>query len=157
MRRRVVITGMGVITSLGETVDQMWDSLCAGRSGVRQITRWDPSRYTTHFGGECTHFDVTKYGVDFREAKRLDRFAQFGLAASVNAVKDSGIDFAKEDSFRCGVIIGSGIGGIETIEEQHLVLTERGVSRVSPFTVPRLMANAASGNVSILFKINGPN
>ena len=156
-RRRVVVTGLGVITSLGENVDGVWDALCAGRSGIGPITRWDCSTYPVRFGGECTKFDVTKYGVDAREAKRLDRFAQFGLAASVNAVKDSGLDFTKEDSFRCGVIIGSGIGGIETIEEQHMTLTERGVGRVSPFTVPRLMANAASGNVSILFKLNGPN
>ncbi len=157
MRRRVVITGLGVITSLGETVDQMWDGLCAGRSGIGPITRWDPSKYPSRFGGECTHFDVTKYGIDVREAKRLDRFAQFGLAASVNAVKDSGLDFSKEDPFRCGVIIGSGIGGIETLEEQNRILVQRGPSRVSPFTVPRLMVNAASGNVSIMFKINGPN
>jgi 3-oxoacyl-[acyl-carrier-protein] synthase II len=156
-RRRVVVTGLGVITSLGESVDEVWDALCAGKSGIGPITRWDTSTYPVRIGGECTRFDVTKYGIETREAKRLDRFSQFGMAASINAVKDSGLDFAKEDSFRCGVIIGSGIGGIETIEEQHLVLTERGVSRVSPFTVPRLMANAASGNVSILFHINGPN
>jgi 3-oxoacyl-[acyl-carrier-protein] synthase II len=156
-RRRVVVTGLGVITSLGESVDEVWDALCAGKSGIGPITRWDTSTYPVKIGGECTHFDVTKYGIDVREAKRLDRFGQFGLAASVNAVKDSGIDFEKEDRFRCGVIIGTGIGGIETIEEQHLILNERGVSRVSPFTVPRLMANAASGNVSILFKLNGPN
>ena len=156
-KRRVVVTGLGVITSLGESVDEVWDALCAGRSGIGPITRWDTSTYPVRIGGECTNFDVTKYGVDTREAKRLDRFGQFGIAASVNAVKDSGIDFTKEDSFRCGVIIGSGIGGIETIEEQHKILTERGVSRVSPFTVPRLMANAASGNVSILYHINGPN
>jgi 3-oxoacyl-[acyl-carrier-protein] synthase II len=134
--RRVVVTGLGVITSLGESVDEVWDALCAGKSGIGPITRWDCSTYPVKIGGECAKFDVTKYGVDTREAKRLDRFGQFGIAASVNAVKDSGIDFAKEDSFRCGVIIGSGIGGIETIEEQHLILTERGVSRVSPFTVP---------------------
>jgi 3-oxoacyl-[acyl-carrier-protein] synthase II len=156
-RRRVVVTGLGVITSLGESVDEVWDALCAGKSGIGPITRWDTSSYPVKIGGECTHFDVTKYGIDVREAKRLDRFGQFGLAASVNAVKDSGIDFDKEDRFRCGVIIGTGIGGIETIEEQHLILNDRGVGRVSPFTVPRLMANAASGNVSILFKLNGPN
>jgi 3-oxoacyl-[acyl-carrier-protein] synthase II len=156
-RRRVVVTGLGVITSLGESVDEVWDALCAGKSGIGYITRWDASTYPVKFGGECAKFDVTRYGVDVREAKRLDRFSQFGLAAAINAVKDAGIDLAKEDSFRCGVIIGSGIGGIETIEEQHLILTERGVGRVSPFTVPRLMANAASGNVSIQFHINGPN
>jgi 3-oxoacyl-[acyl-carrier-protein] synthase II len=155
--RRVVVTGLGVITSLGESVDEVWDALCAGRSGIGPITRWDTSTYPVRIGGECTRFDVTQYGVDAREAKRLDRFGQFGIAASVNAVKDSGIDFGKEDSYRCGVIIGSGIGGIETIEEQHKILTDRGVGRVSPFTVPRLMANAASGNVSILYHINGPN
>src|SRR3982751_3029318 len=156
-RRRVVVTGLGVITSLGESVDEVWDALCAGKSGIGPITRWDTSTYPVKIGGECTPFDITKYGVDVREAKRLDRFAQFGLAASVNAVKDAGIDFAKEDRFRCGVLIGSGIGGIETLEEQNKILNDRGVTRVSPFTVPRLMVNAASGNVSILFHIHGPN
>src|SRR5688500_733210 len=157
MSRRVVITGMGVVTSLGETVDELWEALCAGRSGIKTVTRWDFSKYPVRFGGECTTFDVTKYGVEHREAKRLDRFAQFGLAASVSAVKDAGLDFDKEDRTRCGVLIGSGIGGIETLEEQNKVLIERGVMRVSPFTVPRLMVNAASGNVSILFGLQGPN
>ena len=156
-RRRVVITGLGVVTSLGETADEMWDNLCAARSGISLITRWDAGKYPTRFGGECAKFDVTRYGIDAREAKRLDRFAQFGLAASVTAVKDAGIDFSKEDTARCGVIIGSGIGGIETLEEQKKILDTRGVSRVSPFTVPRLMVNAASGNVSIQFGIHGPN
>ncbi len=156
-KRRVVITGLGVITSLGETVDALWDALCAGRSGIGPITRWDCSKYPARIGGECAGFDVTRYGLDAREAKRLDRFAQFGMAASINAVKDAGIDFSKEDSYRCGVIIGSGIGGIETLEEQKKILDTRGVSRVSPFTVPRLMVNAASGNVSIRFQIHGPN
>lgn len=156
-KRRVAITGLGVITSLGETVDGMWDALCAGKSGIIPIARWDASKYPARFGGECTHFDVTKYGVEAREAKRLDRFGQFGIAASVNAVKDAGLDFDKEDRHRAGVLIGSGIGGIETLEEQNKILVARGVSRVSPFTVPRLMVNAASGNVSILFGIHGPN
>ena len=157
MSRRVVITGLGVITSLGEVVDQLWDSVCAGKSGIGAITRWDTTKYPTRFGGECTSFDVTKYGVDVREARRLDRFGQFGLAASVNAVNDAGIDFTKEDTYRGGVIIGSGIGGIETLEEQNKILVQQGVRRVSPFTVPRLMVNAASGNVSIRFRIKGPN
>jgi len=157
MSRRVVITGVGWVTSLGEEVEQVWDDLCAGKSGIGPITRWDASKYPTRFGGECARFDVGKYGIDHREAKRMDRFGQFGLAASVSAVKDSGLDFEKQDRYRCGVIIGSGIGGIETLEEQNRILIERGVSRVSPFTVPRLMVNAASGNVSILFHIYGPN
>jgi 3-oxoacyl-[acyl-carrier-protein] synthase II len=155
--RRIVITGLGVITSLGESVNEMWDALCVGKSGIKNITRWDASSYPARFGGECTDFDVARYGLDRREAKRLDRFGQFGLAASVNAVNDSGIDFTKEDTYRCGVVIGSGIGGLETLEEENGVMLQRGMSRVSPFTVPRLMVNAASGNVSIRFGIHGPN
>ena len=156
-RRRVVITGLGVITSLGETADELWENVCAGKSGITAIRRWDTSKYPVKIGGECIGFDVTKYGVDVKEARRMDRFAHFSVGASVQAVKDAGIDFSKEDSYRCGVVIGSGIGGIETIEEQNKILLDRGVSRVSPFTVPRLMANAGSGNVSILFHLNGPN
>src|SRR4051812_24781474 len=157
MKRRTVITGLGWVTSLGENVERVWDDLCAGKSGIKPISRWDATKYPTRFGGECTHFDVTSYGIEHREAKRMDRFGQFGLAASVSAVKDAGVDFDKLDRYRCGVLIGSGIGGIETLEEQNRILIERGMSRVSPFTVPRLMVNAASGNVSILFKIHGPN
>ena len=163
-RRRVVITGLGVTTSLGEKVDEVWDKLCAGQSGIGPIKRWDVSSYPTRFGGECTNFDLMKYAEEFfklggerLQPKRLDRFAQFALAATMNAVADAGIDYSREDRFRCGVVIGSGIGGIETIEEQNKILVARGVSRVSPFTVPRLMANAGSGNVSILYHLNGPN
>jgi 3-oxoacyl-[acyl-carrier-protein] synthase II len=163
-KRRVVITGLGVVTSLGETADGMWDQICAGHSGIRMVTRFDFSQYPVRFGGECTNFNIasyqpeaSKYTEDKLQPKRLDRFGQFGIAASLSAVGDSGIDFRKEDPHRCGVIIGSGIGGIETLEEQNKILIERGVTRVSPFTVPRLMVNAASGNVSIIFSINGPN
>ncbi|MGH7178909.1 MAG: beta-ketoacyl-ACP synthase II [Tepidisphaeraceae bacterium] len=156
MSRRVVITGLGVVTSLGESVDEFWEALCAGRSGVTLITRWDTSKYPSKIGGECAKFDVTRYGLDAREAKRLDRFAQFAVAATRSAVGDSGLDFSREDRCRCGVMIGSGIGGIETLEEQNKILNERGMSRVSPFTVPRLMVNAASGNVSIIHGIQGP-
>jgi len=157
MNRRVVITGLGVVTSLGEVVDELWENVCAGKSGIGPVTRWDISKYPVRFGGECAKFDVTKYGVDVREARRLDRFAQFGLAAAVSAVTDSGLDFTKEDPYSAGVIIGSGIGGIETLEEQNKILNTRGLARVSPFTVPRLMVNAASGNVSIRYRIHGPN
>src|SRR5579862_777971 len=160
-RRRVVVTGLGVVTSRGETVDGMWDNLCAGKSGITSIKRWDCSSYPTRFGGECTDFDLTKHDfskftTERMQPKRMDRFAQFGVVASLNAVVDCGIDFAKTDRRRCGVLIGSGIGGIETLEEQKKILDARGVSRVSPFTVPRLMVNAASGNVSIIFGLQGP-
>jgi 3-oxoacyl-[acyl-carrier-protein] synthase II len=161
-RRRVVLTGLGVVTSLGERVDEVWDALCAGKSGIGPIRRWDASAFPTRFGGECTDFDLTKYDVskysqERLNPKRLDRFGQFGIAASISAVNDSGIDFGQSDRYRCGVIIGSGIGGIETLEEQNKILVTRGISRVSPFTVPRLMVNAASGNVSIIFGMHGPN
>jgi 3-oxoacyl-[acyl-carrier-protein] synthase II len=157
IQRRVVITGLGVVTSLGETADALWDNLCAGKSGVAPVTRFDFSQYPVRFGGECVGFDVTRYGVDVREARRIDRFGQFGIAASVTAMKDAGIDLDKEDRYRAGVILGSGIGGIETVEEQNKVLNARGVSRVSPFTVPRLMVNAAAGNASIALGLRGPN
>jgi len=164
-RRRVVITGLGVVTSLGEKVDEVWDRVCAGESGIGPVTRFNISSYPTRIGGECTSFDLMKYSEEYDrlsggerlQPKRLDRFAQFAMAASMSAVNDSGINFQNEDRYRCGVVIGSGIGGIETIEEQNKVLNARGVSRVSPFTVPRLMANAGSGNVSILYHLNGPN
>ena len=165
-RRRVVITGLGLVTSHGEKVDEVWNKVCAGESGIGPITRWDVSSYPTRFGGECATFDLLRYADEFArlsggeerlQPKRLDRFAQFAMAASMNAVTDAGVDFSKEDRYRCGVVIGSGIGGIETIEEQNKVLNARGVRKVSPFTVPRLMANAGSGNVSILYHLYGPN
>jgi 3-oxoacyl-[acyl-carrier-protein] synthase II len=163
-KRRVVITGLGVVTSLGETADEMWDNLCAAKSGIKPVTRFDMSTYPVRFGAECTDFDLTKYAPEVAkytddkiQPRRLDRFGQFGIAAALTAVKDAGMDFTREDPHRCGVIIGSGIGGIETLEEQNKILITRGVSRVTPFTVPRLMVNAASGNVSIIFKLNGPN
>ena len=166
-KRRVVITGLGVVTSLGETVDDMWENLCAGKSGIVRLKRWDTTKYPVKIGGECTSFELKSYtaaaakhtrGAEerFPRSGRIDRFAQFGLCASISAVDDAGIDFEKEDASRCGTIIGTGIGGIETIEEQNKILVARGVSRISPFTVPRLMPNAASGNVSILFRLTGP-
>src|SRR5580698_2886761 len=163
-RRRVVVTGLGVVTSLGESHDEMWDKLCAGQSGISILRRWNTEKYPVKIGGECLSFDIdnykeiaAKYTEDRLTPRRIDRFGLFGIAASLSAVEDSGIDFEKEDRTRAGVIIGTGIGGIETIEEQYKILMERGVSRVSPFTVPRLMPNAASGNVSIVFRLNGPN
>src|SRR6476646_7885778 len=166
--RRVVITGLGVGTSLGETVDDLWENLCAGKSGITAIRRWDTGKYPVKIGGECINFDLRRYadaaarhardGDDrFPRPNRIDRFAQFALCASLSAVDDARLDFRNEDTQRCGVLIGTGIAGIETIEEQYNVLISRGITRVSPFTVPRLMANAASGNVSILFHLNGPN
>ena len=156
MHRRVAITGLGVITSLGETASALWENVCAGVSGIGPVTRWPTEGFATRIGGECAAFDPTRHGMDSREAKRLDRFALFAMAAAKGAVEDSGIDFASADPTRCGVLIGSGIGGIETLEESARTLAERGPGRVSPFTVPRLMVNAASGNVSIKYGLRGP-
>ena len=155
-RRRVVVTGLGIVTSLGETLDGMWANVCAGKSGIKKISRWDATKYPVYIGGECSDFDLTTYGVEAREAKRMDRFGQFAVAASISAVKDSGIDFAQADRTRCGTLIGTGIGGIETLEEQTKTLISQGVRRVSPFTVPRLMSNAGSGNVAIRYNLMGP-
>ena len=155
-KRRVVITGLGCITALAESPDALFGALCEGKSGVSTIKEFDVSEYPVRFGGEIRTFDVTKY-VDQREGKRMDRFSQFAVAASKQAVEDSGLDFSKEDPFRVGVIIGTGIGGIKEIEDQHIRLLKGGVRRISPFTVPRLMANAAPGNIAIQYGLRGPN
>ena len=155
-KRRVVITGLGCITALGETADEFFDALCQGKSGIATIESFDTTAYPVHFGGEVKHFDVTKY-IDFRESKRMDRFSQFAVSAAIQAVKESGLDFSKEDPYRMGVIVGTGIGGIKEIEEQHLILLKKAPMRISPFTVPRLMANAAAGNIAIQYGLRGPN
>ncbi|NIA06131.1 MAG: beta-ketoacyl-ACP synthase II [Actinobacteria bacterium] len=155
-RRRVVITGLGAITSLGDNTKSLWDGLCTGASGIVPIGRFDASKFSCHIGGELTNFDPTAY-MGTKQAKRIDRVTQFALIAAREAVNDSGLDFSKMDPFRAGVIIGSGIGGLEELETQHRRLIELGPKRVSPFTVPRLMVNASAGNVSIEYKIKGPN
>jgi 3-oxoacyl-[acyl-carrier-protein] synthase II len=155
-RRRVVITGLGCITPLGETVPELFEAVCAGKSGITQIESFDTSAYPVHFGGEVKNFDVKKY-IDVRVSRRMDRYAHFALAAAITAMKDSGLDVAQEDPYRFGAIVGTGIGGLQTIEEQHVKLREKGPERVSPFSVPRLMANAASGNIAIQFGLRGPN
>lgn len=154
--RRVVITGMGVVSSLGETVSEFWANLQAGASGIAPIRRFDASEYDSRIAGEIPDFDPSRY-LDPREAKRVDRFAQFALVCAAQAVEESGIDFAAEDAYRCGVLIGSGVGGLHEIETQFERLLEKGPSRVSPFLVPKLMVNAASGLVSIRYGLKGPN
>ena len=155
-RRRVVITGLGCVTALAESADRLFTALCGGKSGISQIELFDAGEYPVTFGGEIKNFDVTKY-VDQREGKRMDRFSQLAVAAASQAVQDSGLDFSKEDVFRAGVIVGTGIGGIKEIEDQHLRLLNKGVRKLSPFTVPRLMANAAGGNIAIHYGLRGHN
>jgi len=155
-KRRVVITGLGCVTALAESTDGLFTALCAGESGVSPVESFDVSKYTVKFGGEIKKFDVTKY-IDQREGKRMDRFTQFAMAGAIQAVQDSGLDLSKEDPFRIGVIVGTGIGGIQEIEQQHIRLLNKGPGRVSPFCVPRLMSNAASGNIAIFYSLKGPN
>ena len=155
-RRRVVITGLGCVTALGESVGGLFAALCEGKSGISSIESFDVSAYPVRFGGEIKNFDITKY-IDQRESKRMDRFCKFAIAAAKQAVDDSGLDFAKEDVYRVGAIVGTGIGGIKEIENQHIRLLEKGPLRLSPFTVPRLMANAAGGNIAIQYGLRGSN
>ena len=157
MARRVVVTGLGLITSLASDVEAFWKRLLAGSSGISRIEHFDTSGYTVHIGGEVKDFTSDTY-LPKHEAKHLDRFSQMAVGAAVQAVNDSGLDLAKiEDPFRVGVIVGSGIGGLAEFEAQHKRLVERGPMKVSPYMVPKLMINAAAGQISILYGVKGPN
>lgn len=155
-KRRVVITGLGCVTPIGDTVDVFFDAAVNGKNGVEAITSFDCSAFSTRFGGEVKNFDITKF-CDYREGKRMDRFCQLAVASAWQALKDCGADLEKEDLDRFGVIYGSGIGGIQEIETQHIRLLNKGPRLVSPFTVPKLMGNAASGTISMMFGLKGPN
>ncbi|GAA4469056.1 beta-ketoacyl-ACP synthase II [Novipirellula rosea] len=154
--RRVVITGLGVVSPLAVDVPQFWQRLTAGESGIHDLTTLDTSKYKVHFGGDIPDFDVTGV-VDHREAKRLDRFTQFAVHAAEQAISDAAIDFSALDRHMCGVILGSGIGGLGEIEVQIEKMITKGPDRVSPFTVPKMMLNAAGGNISITHGLKGPN
>ncbi len=155
-KRRVVITGLGCITALGDSGEELFNSLCEGKSGVSAIESFDIKDYPVRFGGEVKKFDIRKY-ISPREGRRMDRFTQFAVASSVKAVSDSGLDFEKENRNRAGVLVGTGIGGLKEIEDQHTRLLNKGPRKVSPFCVPKLMGNAASGCISILYGLMGPN
>jgi len=156
MTRRVVITGMGTVNPLANDVPTYWQGLLAGKSGIGLIEQIDTSPFKVKFGGEVKNFHPEQL-LDSKAARRLDRFAQFALVASIQAVHDSGLDFNKEDRFRCGVIFGSGIGGLNEFEDQHAKFLQGGPGRISPFVVPKMIVNAASGNISIYFGLCGPN
>lgn len=156
MKRRVVVTGLGVVTSLSLKVDDLFERLCRGESGVHLIRQFDTTDYKVKFGGDVYDWDTGDY-IDRKEVKRIDRFTQFALVAGIDAVRDSGLDLSKEEPFRCGVILGSGIGGLNEIETQMARLLFKGPDRVSALTIPKLMLNAAGGNLSIHFGIRGPN
>lgn len=158
MARRVVITGTGIVTSLGFEVPEVWDKICAGKSGIGLIERFDCSDFKVSFGGEVRNFDCTEHAdISSKDVKRVDRFVQFGFAAASKAIIHSGMDFSTGDPYRHGVLVGSGIGGLSEIEMQHDALFDKGPSRVSPFMIPKLMVNAASGNISVHWGLKGPN
>jgi 3-oxoacyl-[acyl-carrier-protein] synthase II len=157
-RRRVVVTGLGVVTPLGCGVNDVWDSVCAGRSGVSAIERFDCRDFKVRFGGEIKNFDPLAWiDLDSKDLRRIDRFSQFALVAADQAIRQAGIDFSVGDPYRYGVLVGSGIGGLDEIEDQHSRLFDRGPDRISAFMIPKLIINAASGNVSVRWGLKGPN
>jgi 3-oxoacyl-[acyl-carrier-protein] synthase II len=156
MKRRVVVTGLGAVTALGCRVEELWTRICNGESGVASITRFDASQFRSRFGGEIVNFSTEGY-IEPKEVKKFDRFVQYAYVGGLDAVRDSGLDFTKEDTWRCGVILGSGIGGLETIEVQHQRLLDKGPEKVSAFTIPKLIGNAASAQLSIQYGLHGPN
>jgi len=152
--RRVVITGLGAVTPLGSSVASFWDGLISSRSGIRSVTRFDANAFDVRFGGDCHDFDIAQF-ADHRAAKRMDRFAQLAFASAKMAMADAGLERGTYDPLRSGVILGTGIGGIEELEEQYKRLLDKGPGRVSAFTIPKLMSNAASGHISIEFELRG--
>lgn len=156
MKRRVVVTGLGAVTSLSCQVADLWRRICEGESGIRQVRSFDTSDFKVKFGGEIGDWSTEGY-LPPKEAKRLDRFTQFAMVAATDALRDAGLEVGDDDPFRFGVILGSGIGGLHEIETQHARLLEKGPDKVSAFTIPKLMVNAACGQVSIAFGLRGPN
>src|SRR5437870_6655858 len=156
MIRRVVITGMGTVNALSCDLQAFGRALCAGKSGVTPIEQFDTSAFKVRFGGEVKNFTPERV-LEPKTARRLDRFAQFALVAAIAAVKDSGLDLGREDPYRCGVILGSGIGGLNEFEEQHGRYRNGGPGKISPFVIPKMIANSAPGNLSIHFGLCGPN
>jgi 3-oxoacyl-[acyl-carrier-protein] synthase II len=152
--RRVVVTGLGAITPLGASVDLYWSGLIAGRSGIHTISRFEHANQDVHIGGECLDFEPGRF-MDVRQAKRMDRFTLFAYAAAKLAFAQSGLQEGQFDPTRAGVMLGSGIGGLREMEEQHLRLIEKGPDKVSAFTIPKLMSNAAPGHVSMALNFQG--
>ncbi|MBE2193810.1 MAG: beta-ketoacyl-ACP synthase II [Anaerolinea sp.] len=155
-RQRVVVTGLGTICPCGNTVEEAWQNIAAGRSGIGPITRFDPSGMEVHIAGEVKGFD-SKARFGHREARRMDRTTQFALVATQEALKDSGVDIAQEDPYEVGCVIGSGVGGIETLLEQARLAAEKGMRVVSPLLIPMMLPDSPTGRVAIEFNLRGPN
>ena len=154
--RRVVITGIGVLSPIGNNPDKFWAALASCRSGIGRITSFDPSEFAAQIAGEIKDFDPAQY-LDRKQAKRMDRFCQLGVAAAKQAIENSGLDLEREDCTRIGVYAGSGIGGLSTIEQQHQIMLEKGPSRVSPLLVPMMIINLLPGQIAMIFGLKGPN
>jgi 3-oxoacyl-[acyl-carrier-protein] synthase II len=154
--RRVVVTGLGLVTPLGTGVEKTWNALCAGESGIRRITRFDPTGYDAQIAGEVTDFDPARF-IEKKEIKKMDTFIHYAVGAAQLAVEDAGLKVAPEEATKVGVYIGSGIGGLGSIEHYHDVLKEKGPGRVSPFFIPMTIINLASGQVAIRIGAKGPN
>lgn len=157
MTKRVVVTGMGMVTPVGNNVETSWENLLAGKSGIERITLFDPTGFDTQIAAEVKNFKPEDFGIDRKEARRMDRYAHFALAATGEALQQSNFKITPENRNRVGVIIGSGIGGIGTISEQFKVLHDKGPNRISPFFVPMMISNMASGHVAIMFGARGTN
>ncbi len=156
MDRRVVVTGLGVISSVGNDKKTFWDNLTAGKSGITQVTHFDASAYPSKVVGEVKHFDPLLY-FEQKQLRRMDLFCQYAVACAVQALEDSGIDLEKENRERIGAIVATGIGGLTTWEEQHKRLLDKGPGRISPFFIPSMIVNTAAGSIAIRFGIMGPN
>ena len=157
MKKRVVITGLGVISPVGNDSSSFWQSLKDGKSGVGHTTSFDATAFDSRISAEVKNFDPTRYGISLKDIKRTAKFVQFAIAAAKEAMESSGLDSKKQDGTRMGVIIGSGIGSLHTIEEEHKILLSKGPSRLSPFLIPMLIVNEASGMVAIIHGLKGPN
>jgi 3-oxoacyl-[acyl-carrier-protein] synthase II len=155
-RRRVVVTGLGCISPVGNTVAASWDALLAGKSGIATITKFDASAFSTHFAGEVKGFNIEDY-IPGKEARHMDTFIHYGMAAGMQAMQDSGLEVTETNAERIGVLVGSGIGGLPMIEQTHAELTSRGPRRISPFFVPASIINMISGHLSIKYGLKGPN
>jgi 3-oxoacyl-[acyl-carrier-protein] synthase II len=155
-KRRVVVTGLGCVSPVGNTVADAWNAILAGQSGIATITKFDATPFSTHFAGEVKNFNIEDY-ISGKEARHMDTFIHYGVAAGMQAMRDSGLVVTEENAERIGVIVGSGIGGLPLIEETHEELTNRGPRRISPFFVPASIINMISGHLSIQFGLKGPN
>lgn len=156
-KNRVVVTGLGVISPLGNDIASFWQAIKDGKSGIGKLTTFDASSFDSRIAGEVKIFEPSLYGISMKDTKRMDRFVQFAVASAKQALLDSGIDLAKTDLNRIGVIVGSGIGGLDIIEKEHNVFLQKGAARLSPFLIPMLIVNEAAGQVGITFGLKGPN